>query len=186
LSAAGTISKGSFTETSKNTYSVSSNCTGTLTFKDGDFSPANYNIVLDDNKMGFQMIQTDTDTNQPGFGLAQGNADCGLTGKAQNFATNFLTLFLSGYESTVGQITLNGKGKLSGEETVAVQGTIYDMIPVSGKYSENAECTGTVEITPDNSNLTTMHFNMVVVNAGKELLLIETDPDTLVAGTAQQ
>jgi hypothetical protein len=76
-------------------------------------------------------------------------------------------------------------GKVN-EETVAVQGTIYDMIPVSGKYSENAECTGTVEITPDNSNLTTMHFNMVVVNAGKELLLIETDPDTLVAGTAQQ
>ena len=61
--------------------------------------------------MGFQMIQTDTDTNQPGFGLAQGNADCGLTGKEQNFATNFLTLFPSGYEATVGQITLNGKGK---------------------------------------------------------------------------
>jgi hypothetical protein len=41
-----------------------------------------------------------------------------------------------------------------------------------------------MKITP--SGLGAMHFNFVVVAAGAEILLLETDPNTVVAGYMQQ
>jgi hypothetical protein len=184
MSYNGTISTGALT----GKYSISETCTGTLSFVNEDQSPADYNIVLDDNDTGFQMIQTEDNTNQPGFGLAQGSVTCGLTGQKRTFATNFLTLFPSGYKAIVGQLTFNGTGSISGQETFAVEGTIYPSLAVTGTYTEvtkSGSCTGSLEIKPE-KDVPSMHFNMVVVNSGRELLLVETDNDTLLAGTAQE
>jgi hypothetical protein len=60
------------------------------------------------------------------------------------------------------------------------------MVPIKGTYTETAECTGKMEIIPGNDAIPTMHFNMVVVSGGEEFLLIETDNNTLLGGTAQQ
>jgi len=68
MSLNGAISDGNFT----GTYSIAKNCTGTLTLSNEDQSPADYTIVLDDSHHGFQMLQTDAGTAQPGFGVAQG------------------------------------------------------------------------------------------------------------------
>jgi hypothetical protein len=57
-------------------------------------------------------------------------------------------------------------------------------VPITGTYTENADCTGTAQITPQGFSAT--NFATVVVNEGKELLLIETDTGTLVAGNAQE
>ncbi len=177
----GTISTGSFT----GTYSISKNCAGSLTLQNEDFPTADYNIVLDDSHKGFQMLQTDNGTAQPGFGVAQGNANCGLPGKKQILATNLLgTLTASSdVDAIVGQITLDGNGNISGTEAFSVGGAI-STVAVTGTYTENADCTGTAQIIPTGSTAT--NFNLVVVNDGKELLLIETDNNTVVAGTAQQ
>lgn len=181
LNSTGTISTGTFT----GTYTVAANCTGTLNFSTEDQSPANYNIVLDADNHGFQMIQSDYGYAQSGFGMAQGAATCGLTGKKQVFATNLLgQLYPSDYiEDIVGQLAFNGEGKISGSATLSIFGTISS-VPVTGTYSERADCTGTAQITP--AGFSTMNFNTVVVNGGQELLLMETDSDTFVAGTAQE
>src|SRR5579862_6532861 len=181
LSTNGTISTG----TTTGTYSISSNCTVTLTLSNEDLVPANFSIVFDDDARGFQLIQTDAGTAQAGFGLAQGTVTCGLTGKKHTFATNLVgSLFPSSeIEAIVGQLTLDGKGSISGNETFSVDGVI-SKLPVTGSYTVSSDCTGTVQITPMGSAPT--NFNAVVVNGGNALLLIETDNNTLIAGTAQE
>jgi len=180
MSVNGTISNGSF----DGVYSISGDCTGTLTFATEDTTNAHFTIALDDSHQGFQMIQTDNGFAQPGFGLAQGKTSCALTGKKQVLATNFLGLLYLGpqIEAIVGPITLDGSGNItSGTETFSIAGTIT-VVPVTGTYTEDGSCRGQATII----GATTMNFNTVLVNSGKELIMIETDNNTLVAGTAQQ
>lgn len=181
MSLNGSITAGTFT----GTYSIAKNCTGSLTLINEDFPTADYNIVFDDVHKGFQMIQSDSGTAQPGFGLAQGVVACGLTGKKQIFATNFLGTLTSTsqVDAIVGQLTLDGKGHISGTETFSVGGVITT-VSVTGTYTQNADCIGTAQITP--SGFPTTNFTTVAVNGGKELLLIETDNNTTVTGTAQE
>jgi hypothetical protein len=148
-------------------------------------SPANFSVALDDGAHGFQMVQTDSGTAQLGVGLAQGTVACGLTGKKQTFAIGLGgTLFAnSATEAIVGGLILDGKGNIVGSETLSVLGVISE-VPVTGTYTQNADCTGTMQITPKGS--ATTNFNTVAVDGGKQLLLIETDNNTLVIGTAQQ
>jgi hypothetical protein len=122
---------------------------------------------------------------QPGFGLAQGLAACGLTGVRQTFATNFLGTLFPGWEidAIAGQLKLDGLGNItSGIETFSVGGAIATSA-VSGTYTEENNCQGTAQII---SGLGTMNFRTVVVNDGKEWIMLEDDNNTLVAGTAQE
>lgn len=182
LTANGVISTG----TSTGTYSIAKNCTGTMTFSNEDYSPADFSLVMDDSLQGFQMIQTDSDTAQTGFALAEGaGVTCGLIGKAQTYAVNLAGVLYPSLDIDiiVGHLTADGHGNLSGNETSSVDGVI-STASVTGTYTENADCTGTAQITPLGS--ATTNFNTVLVNEGKEQLLIETDNNTLVAGTAQE
>jgi hypothetical protein len=119
-----------------------------------------------------------------GFALAEGAAVCGENGKKQTFAAN-----LSGSVIGVGpvaygeQVILDGKGNVSGNGTFSLDGAIY-IVPITGTYTENADCTGSAQITPQ--GLSALNFNFVVVNAGKEILLVETDTGTIVSGNMQQ
>lgn len=78
---------------------------------------------------------------------------------------------------------LDGKGNILGSETFSVGGEI-SQVPVTGTYTQNADCTGTAQITPAGS--ATTNFNTVAVNGGKQMLLIETDSNPLITGTAQE
>jgi hypothetical protein len=179
----GAISTGSF----RGSYTISQTCTGTLKFGNEDNGhniPAHYNIVLDQANHGFQMIENDKTANQPGFGLALATATCGLTGKKQTLATNFLGLNSSSLiEAMVGQFTLDGQGNISGTATFAIAGVISN-VPVTGKYTQKSNCLGTAHVKP--KGFSTMNFATVAVNGSTELLLIETDKGTYLAGTAQQ
>lgn len=167
------------------TYSIAKNCVGTLTLSNEDQSPADYTIVLDDSHHGFQMLQTDAGTAQPGFAVAQGKATCGLTGKKQVLALNLLgTEYPSDQiAAIVGQVTLDGKGNVSGTETFSVGGVISSSSS-TGTYAVSADCTGTVQILPSGGS--PLNFNAVVVGGGKQMLLIESDNDTTVSGAAQE
>ena len=117
--------------------------------------------------------------------MAQGTVTCGLNGKKQVLAINlFGTLTASGDPAAiVGQLTLDGKGNLSGLETVSIDFS-NSSLQVTGTYTQNADCTGTMQMAA--KGFSAANFNTVAVNAGKELLLIETDANTLVGGNAQQ
>lgn len=192
LDGKGKITSGSWTEslngtistgTTTGSYSVAKNCTGTLTLNGESNSTDHYNIYVNAGGKMFQMIETDSDSNQPGFALAQGTVTCGLTGKKLVLTTNLVGITSGSITDTVGQVTLDGKGGISGKEVFTLNGATSNLT-VKGSYTENSDCTGIWHVTPKNLNQT--NFNSVIVNSGKEVLLIQTDNGTTTAGNAQQ
>jgi hypothetical protein len=161
------------------TYTVASNCTGTLSL-----SPDFFNIYLNGSNNGFQMTLTTAGFEAVGFALPQVSDTCALTGKTQKLAANIVGTIpgASVNVAIIGQLMLNGKGKVTG--TVSINGNYSNSVEtVTGTYTEASDCTGTLQITPKGSSA--LHFNTVFVNSGAELLLVETDSGTVIGGTAQ-
>jgi len=172
------------TQTFTGTYSVLAKCTGSFTINFTGGGTANAAFVIDDGRKGAQIINTDSGIVAGGFGLAQGVVTCGLTGQKATFAANLFGKITNvGPIAYVAQVILDGTGNISGTGTFDVNGTIVKR-SITGTYTEIANCTGTAQFTP--SGLSTLNFNLVVVNGGKEILLIETDTNTVVVGNMQQ
>ncbi len=168
------------TQTFTGTYSVSTNCTGHVTANITGGGTATANIVADDGNKGLQVIDTISGGVAAGFSLARGVVTCGFTGKKATFAANLIGKIPGkGPIAYVAQVILDANGNVSGTGTFDVNGTIVTA-PFNGTYTESANCTGTARFTP--SGFSTLNFHFVVVNAGKEILLLETDTNTVVGG----
>lgn len=166
------------------TYSVSTNCTGSYKVTLPNGKTASGKLFADDSNKGAQMIRTDIGFVKPGFVLAQGTVTCGLTGKKQTFALNLFGTALSvGPVAGAGQVTLNGSGSVSGTATFSENGKLTTA-NVTGTYTEKSNCTGTAQIKL--SGLPTSNYDFIVVNSGMEMLMLETDANTIVSGTMQQ
>jgi len=171
------------TVTLTGTYTVSGNCTGTVTTKDQANSVSDFNIVLDNKSSEVELIRTDPGYTMSGQGFALGVAACGLTGKTASFAKR-----LDGHSigtsktpvSVVGRVTLDGKGDASATDTFSENGVIYTG-KLKGSYIANANCTGSAQFTYKG---TTYHFASIATNGGKKLLLLETDTGNVVFGDA--
>jgi hypothetical protein len=162
------------------TYALAKNCTGTLTYT-ADSITDHFSIVMDDSNKGVQLVRTDADTSEFGFLISFGTATCGLSGKTATFATNRAgDISGKGPVAYVGQVTLDGKGNLTGTDNISVNGAISTAVAVTGTYTQNSSCIGTVKMTP--AGHTAQNYTSFAVNSGKELLLIETDSGTVVGG----
>jgi len=173
-------------ETFTGAYTIAENCTGTLTFDNKNRTTYHFNIYLDNADKGFQMLRTDANHTQPGFGVAQGGTGvCALSGKEQILTLNVFGILAPSGEpkAFVGQATLDGKGHITGTATINIDFTGAEKT-FTGTYTVKADCTGTMKIIP--SKDPTMNFATVIVDGGDELLLIETDKGTNLPGLAQQ
>lgn len=189
---AGKITAGSATvnqngvvinQTFTGTYSVAGICTGKLTLNFVGGGTATASFVLDNANTGAQIIETTAGASAEGSAATEGTVTCGLTGTKETFAALFLGQNTTGLVDYVAQIVLSGTGTVSGSGTFDVGGTIHNA-SITGTYTENSSCQGTLKITP--KGLTTLNFAFVVVNGGKELLLVETDTTASVFGNMQQ
>jgi hypothetical protein len=112
---------------------------------------------------------------------ATGCSDATLTG-------NYGILFTGTDDSsgnavaTVGQVTLDGKGKLVGVWTQNVQGEVADNVRLTGAYKVGTKCTGSATITPKGG--TTGHFDIVVDTSGHRFEVIVTDSGQTQLGYA--
>jgi len=84
--------------------------------------------------------------------------------------------------ATSGNLTADGAGKLTGNGISVEGGTIYQLGGLTGTYTVNADCTGTAAIIP--KTLPTVNVNLVIVAAGKQLVIIDTDNGSTITGTA--
>lgn len=175
----GTILHQTFT----GTYSVAANCTGTLTLSFTGGGTATANFVLDNGHAGAQIIETTPGASAEGTAAAKGTVTCGLTGTSVTYAGLFLGQNTVGLVDYVTQLGLDGSGHVTGSGTFDVGGTMH-AVTVTGTYTEATGCKGTIKITP--KGLSALNFAFVVVNSGKELLLIETDSTASVFGNMQQ
>jgi hypothetical protein len=75
---------------------------------------------------------------------------------------------------------------ISGHVAGSEDGTILTFAeePVTGSYKVDRDCRGRATITP--KGLSEMHFSLVIVDGGNEMLAIETDADTVVSGSLQR
>jgi hypothetical protein len=165
------------------TYTVASNCTGTGIPAGG--SP--FSIVV--TSTGFLAVHPLAE----GFAVRQSPRACTNAEVQGSFGFETTGLFLAGAPATgpvafIGELKLtvnsSGKGVISGHAAGSEGDTALAFAPVTGSYKVDKDCTGTATITPEGQP--EMHFSFVVVDCGKELLAVETDPDTIVSGTLQR
>jgi hypothetical protein len=170
----GVIATGSLT----GTYVVASNCTGTGT----PTGATPFSIVV--TSTGFLALHLFAE----GFAVKQGSPTCTNAGVEGRFGFETTGVFLAtGAVAFIGELKLtvnpSGEGVISGHVASSEDGTFLTIAeePVTGSYRVAPDCRGSATITP--KGLSEMHFKLVVVDGGKEMLAIETDADTVVSGT---
>lgn len=164
-------------------YAIASNCTGTGTPMGG--SP--FSIVV--TSTGFLALHLFSE----GFAVKQGSPTCTNAGVKGSFGFETTGVFLAGAPATgavafIGKLNLkvnpSGEGVISGHVAASEDGTFLTLEPVTGSYTVAKNCTGRATITPKGRS--EMHFSLVVVDGGNEMLAVETDADTVVSGTLQR
>ena len=169
-------------------YNIAQNCIGTTTFTNQSAQSEHDNIYVNNASTGAFLIQTDSSHVQSSIAVAQGPATCTNLGVQNSYTFEATgTVIGTGQVASAGKLTLavvSGVGSITGKETLSLDGVIHSNVSVTGTYKINANCTGTAKITP--SGLTAMNLALVVVNGGKQIMAIETDKNTIVAGTFQQ
>jgi hypothetical protein len=109
---------------------------------------------------------------------AEGSWAYSFNGSAFNAQANtFVPL------ATVGRITFDGHGKVSGNETQASPAG-SQQVTYTGTYTENPDCSGTITLTTSaNQNVTVSHQ---AANDDNEAYLIITSPGFVMTGTTKR
>ncbi len=172
------------------TYAVASNCTVSARVRIGGEPAVNISFVV--TSTGFLFLFQKQGATSSGFGVKQGSPTCANAGVQGSFGFETTGTFLAGAPATgpvdfIGELELavnpSGEGVISGHVAGSVDGTILTFAdePVTGSYTVGTDCRGAASITLNGGS--EMHFSLVVVDGGNEMLAIETDADTVVSGT---
>ena len=166
------------------TYAVASNCTGTGNPTGG--SPFSFVVT----STGFLAVHLFSE----GFAVKQGSPTCTNAGLKGSFGFETTGVFLAEAPAAavafIGELKLtvnpSGEGVISGHVASSEDGTFLTFAdePVTGSYRVGTDCRGTATITPKGHS--EMHFSLVVVDCGKQMLAVETDADTVVSGGLQR
>ena len=168
-------------------YAVASDCTGTGTPAAGN----SFSFVV--TPTGFLVVEPfnhTTGVTAEGFAVKQGAPTCTNAGVEGSFGFETNGVFLTAATESsafIGELKLtvnsSGEGAISGHVAGSEDGTTLTFAdePVTGSYKVASDCRGTATITPKGRR--EMHFSLVVMDSGKEMLAVETDADTVVSGT---
>jgi hypothetical protein len=85
--------------------------------------------------------------------------------------------------ASIGRLEADGNGALNGTDTFSFDGTIVKR-KMTGTYTINSDCTGSASL--QNSDNSTAHLDLVVVNNGKEINVIQTDPGFIFSGVLKR
>ena len=108
---------------------------------------------------------------------------------AGNYGYKFTgTFFVSPTTSlpltSVGRMIFDGTGNVSGTDFGSFGGS-FGTYTATGTYTVEADCTGTLNVTLNPGGFT-IDNKIVVVDNGKEIFLIETNPGAVVSGVIKQ
>ena len=87
------------------------------------------------------------------------------------------------YLGAVGRIVSDGAGNLTGTDTYSFDGTVAKR-QISGSYTVNADCTGSITLTSPGSLTTSADF--VITNNGVDVDLVQTDSGFIATATMKQ
>jgi hypothetical protein len=89
-----------------------------------------------------------------------------------------------GVYDSAGVAVADGAGNITGTDTVNIDGTPTRGRKFTGTYTVNADCSGTM-ILKDSSGNPITNMDMVVTNGGKDVVLVDYDPNLILHGTAK-
>jgi hypothetical protein len=90
---------------------------------------------------------------------------------------------LAGPATLVGAFTVDKAGNFFGQDTTSANGTVFEET-FTGSATLSADCTGSATVTASVAGVS--HFDVVLVANKLELLIIRTDPGTVVSGSAKR
>ena len=91
---------------------------------------------------------------------------------------------LQGVYSSAGLAVADGAGGITGVDTVNIDGTPTRNRQFTGTYTVNANCTGTMNLK-DSSGNAISNMDMVIATGGKDVALVDYDPNLILNGTAK-
>jgi hypothetical protein len=86
--------------------------------------------------------------------------------------------------TVVSILTADGGGNISGVETLSVNGGITPGVTLTGTYSVDADCTGSIVTTTPDGSVTDHDF--VLDDNKKEIRIIVTEPGAVVVCTGRK
>ena len=103
----------------------------------------------------------------------------GYTNKGFFYSSNGLGIFASS-----GRFVADGNGNLTGADTLSIDGSVTRGRKYTGTYNINSDCTGTMIFQVGTAGAN--NFDIVWNDNGREIKFVETDPNTMITGTAHQ
>ena len=90
----------------------------------------------------------------------------------------------AGPYAAVSRVVCDGKGVCQGEGTQSFNGVIVPLADMGANYTVNPDCTGSITVNLGAGEI--IRFNFVIVDRGKELRSIQTDPNVVITGNLRQ
>jgi hypothetical protein len=120
----------------------------------------------------------------PVAGLADGKRACSNATLHGSYAfTESGTIMDIGPVAVAGVFQADGKGNLTTEDTVSLNGDIIQREKLNFTYEVKSDCTGTASSAPGQQPA---HFNFVIIDYGRQAIGIHTDPGTTLILKAKQ
>ena len=88
-----------------------------------------------------------------------------------------------GVYASAGVAVADGAGGITGTDTVNIDGTPIRGRTFTGTYTVNSDCSGNM-VLKDSTGAPVANMDMVVTNGGKNLVLVDYDPNLILHGTA--
>lgn len=85
--------------------------------------------------------------------------------------------------ASVGRLRFDGVGNVTGTDSNSFGGS-FSRYPLTATYTIERDCTGTLNLTLPNGYVITN--DIVIVDGGKEIFLIQTNPGTVTSGVLKR
>ena len=110
---------------------------------------------------------------------AQATPSCNNATIKGSYGTKFTGRFNVQEIVTVGLVRFNGTGNFQGTDAISIDGTVSTNRTVSGTYSVQPDCS--LQIVFFGAG--TSFLSGAIVDGGKEIFLIQTNPGSVLTGT---
>jgi hypothetical protein len=168
------------------TYTVEPDCTGAVTFSDGDGGMFHYDIAIEDGGAEFGFVQTDANVVTAAFERRRttSQAPCSLATLKGNYvyAGDGFDLAEPGSTqrtpfATAGREMYGGDGTISGIDTTSTNGVAAHST-YTASYTVNTDCGATYTYDTDPTN----PYELFVDASGAEFAYVATSPKRVAAG----
>ncbi|MCC5613965.1 hypothetical protein LC605_02505 [Nostoc sp. CHAB 5836] len=111
---------------------------------------------------------------------AQATPSCNNATIKGSYGTKFTGTFAATPIAVVGLVQFDGNGNFQGIDALSSDGAVSPNRIVSGTYSVRQDCTVQIVFTGGNG---TAFLSGAIVDGGKEIFLIQTNPGSVLTGT---